>query len=135
MTQNDMFSRFAEVRMSLGSSSDDSDLEMMEVEHMSAASPTNFQIPAIKRFGDRHREVLKRLLSLMNPVVFKNAQVYLLKAKQHEPQIFYSVGLWLRVQKALVFFNFPLNARKFIHMLFDNVFVDPDALPYLDRLK
>jgi hypothetical protein len=134
MTQND-FGRFAEMRLSIGSSSDDSDLQMMEVERVSVASPTNFAVSPIRRFGERHRDMLRRIVSLTNPVTFKTVQSGLLRTKQHDPQLFYSVGLWLRVQKAMVFFKFPLNARKFIHMLFDNTFADPEALPYLDRLK
>jgi hypothetical protein len=134
MTQND-FGRFAEMRMSIGSSSDDSELQMMEVERLSVASPDNFTVAPIRRFGERHREVFRRIVSLTNPVMFKNSQSSLIKTKQHDPQLFYSVGLWLRVQKALAVFKFALNARKFIHMLFESTFADPESLPYLDRLK
>ena len=135
-TERDLGRFAAEIRYSLSSmSSGDSELQMMEVENLSEASPTSQTVQVTKRYGENHREVFNNILALNNPVLFKSAQGYLLKAHQSDPQLFQSVPLWLRAQKAIHHYQFSAQARRFIHSLFENVFVEPEALPYLDRLK
>jgi len=134
-TERDLGRYASEIRYSISSSSGDSELQMMEVEHLSAASPTSNTVQVTRRYGESHRDIFSHILSLNNPVLFKSAQGYLVKANQSDPQLFQSVPLWLRAQKAIRHYQFSAGVRRFIHSLFENVFVEPEALPYLDRLK
>ena len=134
-TQLDLGSRMGRYAKTLSSdSSSDSDLARMDVERLSAASPMS-STPTFSKYGERHRDVLRQIKALNNPVLSRSAQSALVRAYQNDPAVFQSVPLWVRVQKFIAHFQISEGVRRLLHSLFENVFVHPDALPYLDRLK
>ncbi|KAF4707951.1 hypothetical protein FOZ63_013876 [Perkinsus olseni] len=136
---------------SSSSSSTDSDLAKMEREPPSAVGPlpvftseksrerrrgtTAPRRAFYKEYTPEHAEVLRHLTALCNTVAYKESHKFLIRKKHSEPHLFQSVGLWLRIHKRMLKLHFPLATRRVIDNLFDYVFLDFDALDYLDNLK
>lgn len=80
-------------------------------------------------------QVLRHLTALCNTVAYKESHKFLIRKKHSEPHLFQSVGLWLRIHKRMLKLHFPLATRRVIDNLFDYVFLDFDALDYLDNLR